>query len=139
MKNILLGFMAMAGLFFIAMPVSAAAAWNPFGETCNNSTNSSEVETSAVCKDSNKQVDSGKNENPLTGSDGLIIRIANLVAFVAGAAAVIIIILAGLRMVTSSGSSDDVAGARRSLIYAVVGLIVIALARVIIGFIIGAL
>jgi hypothetical protein len=42
-------------------------------------------------------------------------------------------------MVTSGGSTEDIAGARRALIYAVVGLIVIALARVIIGLILGML
>ena len=136
MKKLVLTFMMVAGLLF-AVPGSASAAWNPFDEACNKSSNSAAADGSAVCTDSNEQV--SNDEDPLTGSNGLILKIATFVAFIAGAAAVVIIILAGLRMVTSSGGSEDVAGARRALIYACVGLVVIALARIIVGFIISAL
>ncbi len=83
--------------------------------------------TSAVCEGRHTTT------NPLTGSNGLFLKIANIIALLAGAAAVIIILLAGLRLVQSGGSSEDVAGARRSIIYASVGLVVIVIARLLIG------
>jgi hypothetical protein len=105
----------------------ASAAWNPFGGVdC-----SGRAKDSAVCHDRNN------SNNPLAGDGGLLLNIVNLLAIVAGIAAVIIIVLAGLRFIQAGGNSEDIAGARRSIIYAVVGLVVIALARWIIVLIIG--
>lgn len=133
MKKILASLAISFGLLF-ALPSSAAAAWNPFGDACSGA-----GADSAACQDAKSQAGSSGNQDPLTGSDGLLMKITNVVAVIAGIAAVIIIVLAGLRMVTSGGSTEDIAGARRALIYAVVGLAVIALARVIIGLILGML
>ena len=117
-----------------AFPVpSSAATWSPFGAV-NCASKTSGTETSAnsvVCKDKNK------SSNPLAGPNGLIMRITNIVAMLAGIAAVIIIVLAGLRFVTAGGSSEDVAGARRTLIYAVVGLIIVILSRTLVAFVLG--
>lgn len=88
---------------------------------------------SAVCQDS------GGTANPLTGGSGLLAKIASIIAVIAGMAAVIIIVLGGYRLITSGGSSENVAGARRSIIYAAVGLVIIVIARLIIGIILNAL
>lgn len=133
MKKILASLAISFGLLF-ALPGSAVAAWNPFSDACSGA-----GADSAACQDAKSQSGSRNNQDPLTGSDGLLMKITNIVAAIAGIAAVIIIVLAGLRMVTSGGSTEDIAGARRALIYAVVGLVVIALARVIIGLILGML
>jgi hypothetical protein len=120
----------LVSLCLLAAPVlitAPALAWSPFQSVdCKGA-----AASSAVCQDKSKK------GNPLTGANGLFIKIANVIAIVAGVAAVIIIILAGLQMVTSGGSSEDIVNARRTLIYAVVGLIVIALARTIIGYVLG--
>ncbi len=118
-------------LFFTA---SASAAWKPFGATCQVTGSSS----SSVCSDAQKQQQHA-NQNPLTGTNGLIMKVTNLIALIAGFVAVMMIVLAGLRFVQSGGSSDDVAAAKRMLIYSMVGIVVIVLGRVIIGFIIGSL
>jgi hypothetical protein len=89
--------------------------------------------SSAVCEGRNNKT------NPLIGANGLFGKIANIVALIAGVAAVIIIILAGLRLVQSGGSSEDVAGARRAILYAIIGLIVIVLARALIGLALNAI
>jgi hypothetical protein len=133
-KRLLLSLTLLMGLSLAASGSAVAASWNPFDDACQSG-----GDKSAVCQDSQKQASDSANGDPITGPNGLIIKIANVIAFVAGAAAVIIIILAGLRMVTSGGSSEDVAGARRALIYAAVGLAVISLSRIIVGFIIGSL
>lgn len=103
-----------------------ASAWSPFGALdCKG-----ESGKSAVCNDR------GLAGNPISGTDGLILRIADILALFSGAIAVIIIILAGLRFVTAAGSTEDIAGARRTLIYAVVGLVIIAISRTLVGFIV---
>lgn len=88
---------------------------------------------SAVCQSRNNKT------NPLTGANGLLLKLATIIAIISGAAAVIIIVLAGLRLVQSGGSSEDIAGARRSIIYALVGLVVIVIARILIGIALSAI
>lgn len=70
----------------------------------------------------------------LTGKVGDVI---NTLFLVAGAIAVIIIIVAGIRYITSTGDSSRVQTAKDALLYAVIGLVVVILARMIVGFVIG--
>lgn len=74
--------------------------------------------------------------DPLTGSNGIIVKATNLIALVAGIAAVIMIIVAGFKMITSQGDPGAVADARKTIIYTAVGLVVIVLSRTIITYIV---
>jgi hypothetical protein len=119
--KMLLVTLGMLAPMMFAPAASAAGTWNPFGRV-----DCSSARESAICQER------GTVKDPVTGPNGLLAKITNLIAILAGVAAVIIIILAGLRFVQSGGSSEDVAGARRALIYATVGLVVIVLARALI-------
>ncbi len=59
----------------------------------------------------------------------------NLLSFIAGLAAVIMIIVAGIKFVTSQGESANIASARNTIIYAVIGLVVVALSQFIVKFV----
>jgi len=87
--------------------------------------------TSAVCTSSNN----GKN-NPLSGPNGLLIKITDIIAYVAGAAAVIVIIVGGIKFATAGGDSNNAASARTTVLNALIGLIVIVLARALIEYVI---
>ncbi|CAN5341252.1 hypothetical protein BH09PAT4_BH09PAT4_08600 [soil metagenome] len=104
--------------------VSAADVFN--GVDCRG-----KAADSAVCQDKSA------SGNPLTGSNGAIMKIANIVAAIAGVAAVITIVLAGLKFITSNGEANEIAGARKAVITAIIGLVVIAVARLIIGLVVG--
>jgi len=54
---------------------------------------------------------------------------------IVGVAAVIMIILSGLRYITSGGDASKVGAAKSSLIYALIGLVIVALAQVIVHFV----
>ena len=109
--------------FLVAAPAGVGQAYSIIPRSdCTGA-----AATSAVCEGRHNTT------NPLTGSNGLFLKIANIIALLAGAAAVIIILLAGLRLVQSGGSAEDITGARRSIIYAAVGLVVIVIARLLIG------
>lgn len=75
------------------------------------------------------------------GGDADITKVVKVViqilSLVAGIAAVVMIIVAGLRYITSGGDSSGVSGAKSSLIYALVGLVIVALAQVIVHFVLG--
>lgn len=56
----------------------------------------------------------------------------NILSIVVGAAAVIMLIYAGFRYISSGGESGSVSSAKNALIYAIVGLVIVALAQVIV-------
>jgi hypothetical protein len=67
--------------------------------------------------------------------NGLIKTIINIVSIVVGVVAVIMIVFGGLRYITSGGDSSNVSSAKNTIIYAIVGLVVVALAQFIVRFV----
>lgn len=65
----------------------------------------------------------------------IIRTVVNILSLVGGIAAVIMIIVSGLKYVTSSGDASNVSSAKNTMVYAIVGLIIIALAQVIVRFV----
>jgi hypothetical protein len=91
------------------------------------------TDQSAVCTDTGKA-------NQDSAADPLIDRlqkIADIVAFVAGAAAILLILVGSIQYITSAGDSNKVSNAKNTIIYALIGLIVIVLAASIITFVVG--
>lgn len=81
------------------------------------------------------------NINPKQGcnSNGLvdvIQAIVNILSYIVGAVAVIMVIVAGLMFVTAGGDTNKVSSARSTLIYAIIGLVLVILAQVIIKVVI---
>jgi hypothetical protein len=65
----------------------------------------------------------------------IIATVINVFSIVVGIIAVIMIIIGGLKYITSSGDSGNVTGAKNTILYAVVGLIVVALAQFVVKFV----
>jgi cytochrome bd-type quinol oxidase subunit 2 len=107
------------------LPLPALAANNVFQGPCETSA----AKQSSICQ--NGQTKS----NPLTGPNGLIVKITRIVAIIGGAAAVIIIIISGLRYILSDGDAKQTSEARSGILYAAVGLIIIVLAASIISWV----
>jgi hypothetical protein len=66
--------------------------------------------------------------------NSLIRTIVNLLSAVVGIVAVIMIIFGGLRYITSGGNDSSVTGAKNTILYAIIGLIIVALAQVLVRF-----
>lgn len=66
-------------------------------------------------------------------------EVINVVSFIVGVAAIIGIIVSGLKMVLANGDSNAVAQARGSLIYALVGVVIVILAQSIVVFVLNKL
>lgn len=62
--------------------------------------------------------------------------IVNVMLFLLGAIAVIMIIIGGIRYATSNGDSSQLKGAKDTILYAVVGLVVAILAYAIVNFVV---
>lgn len=69
--------------------------------------------------------------------DELLANGLNLAYFIAGVVAVIVIVVAGLMYATSAGNAGRVTKAKNLLVYAIAGLVVVLVAFVITGFVIG--
>ena len=65
--------------------------------------------------------------------------IINILLFLIGAIAVIMIIIGGLRYVTSGGDQGQITGAKNTILYAVIGLVIAVMAFAIVNFVLGAL
>ena len=63
--------------------------------------------------------------------------IINLVLKIAGIVAVIVIVIAGINYSLSSGDPAKTASAKNTILYAVIGLVIISSAIAITGYIIG--
>lgn len=67
----------------------------------------------------------------------LITNIVNIFSVVVGIVAVIMIIIGGFKYITSGGDSGNVTGAKNTILYAIIGLVVVALAQFIVKFVLG--
>lgn len=64
-----------------------------------------------------------------------IALVINILSIVVGVIAVIMIIIGGLRYITSGGDSNNTKGAKDTILYAIIGLVVVALAQGIVRFV----
>ena len=110
---------------------SVLAVTDPFsGVDCNRNEN----KKSAICSST-----VGPDANPISGSDGILIKATRIVSTIAGAAAIIILAIGGMRYITSEGDASNVKSAKNTVFYALVGLAVIALAQSLIEFVVSKL
>jgi hypothetical protein len=115
--------------FPVALPMTASAA--DFNQTdINNS----------LCSGSNGDI-TGDSTNCSTGAtpesiNQKIANVINILSVIVGIVAVVMIIVGGLRYITSGGSQDKVSGAKNTILYALIGLVIVALAQVIVHFVI---
>ncbi|OGL30673.1 hypothetical protein A3F37_03555 [Candidatus Saccharibacteria bacterium RIFCSPHIGHO2_12_FULL_41_12] len=67
--------------------------------------------------------------------DKLVTDIVNIFSVIVGVVAVIMIIYGGFRYIISGGDSSNVTNAKNTILYALVGLVVVALAQFIVKFV----
>lgn len=65
----------------------------------------------------------------------IIAVVINIFSLVVGVIAVIMIIIGGLKYITSGGDSGNVTSAKNTILYAIVGLVIVALAQFIVRFV----
>lgn len=72
----------------------------------------------------------------LFGQTGTFRTISNVLLFLIGAISVIMLIIGGIRYVVSGGDSTAVQGAKNTILYAIVGVVVAILAYAAVNFVI---
>jgi hypothetical protein len=97
----------------------------------------------AATESSNEACETLKDINPDSkgcnaaddDADSLIKLALNLLSMVAGVIAVIMLMVSGFKYITADGDATQISNAKKSLIYAIVGLVVVALAQFIVRFV----
>lgn len=123
--------------FAAVVPANNASA------ACNTSTGLS-LETGANCAQGTDQTGKAACLFAGTGSassgcsgEGIFKTITNVLLFLIGAISVIMLIIGGIRYVVSGGDSSAVTGAKNTILYAIVGIVVAILAYALVNFVIG--
>lgn len=70
-----------------------------------------------------------------SGISSIASNVVNVFSIIVGAVSVIMIIYGGFRYVTSGGESGAVGNAKNTLVYAIVGLVIVALAQLIVHYV----
>lgn len=65
----------------------------------------------------------------------IITTVVNIFSVLVGLVAVVMIIFGGFKYITSAGESNNMTAARNTIIYAVIGLVIVALAQFIVKFV----
>ncbi len=126
----------MLALTFAAPALVPTAVYAAAGTgNCNDAIGSS------IAKGANDAIGRGGNvtcNETGVGEDNISEAAAGIVrlfSIIVGVIAVIMIIYGGFRYITSGGDSGRVGSAKNSLIYAIVGLIIVAIAQLIVHFV----
>lgn len=82
--------------------------------------------------DSGDPNDPNSAGNKVNSTVGTVI---NIFSWIVGVAAVIMIIIGGFRYITSGGDSGKIGGAKDTILYAIIGLVVVAMAQIIVRFV----
>lgn len=77
------------------------------------------------------------NCDPGTGPkvDDAVSGAINLLSIAVGVIAVIMVIIGGLKYIMSSGDSNNINSAKNTILYAIIGLVVVAFAQIIVKFV----
>ncbi len=113
--------LAMLSVAAISVPASAA----PNSE-CPTNANDLTLDQGAKCAKGNSQDASLTN---------VFQTVTNILLFLVGAVAVIMLVIGGLRYVTSNGDQNAVTGAKNTIMYAIIGIVVAFLAYAAVGFV----
>ena len=103
----------------------------------NNSCTGGDTSNSAVCTD--KGVSQTPGSNSLYGKDGILTKGAGLLSLVVGITSVVMIMFGGLKYINSRGDPAKAAGAKNTIVYSVIGLVLAIFAQAIIIFVLNKL
>lgn len=125
-RNTMVSLLGAAMLLFVPLAVPALASAQ--ADIQNN-----------LCTGTSLTVENGSGcAGTSNGTDKIntfITDLVNIFSVIVGVVAVIMIIVGGFRYITSGGDSNNISGAKNTIIYAIIGLIIVALAQFIVQFV----
>ena len=117
---------------------SAVLVTNAAAADCQDSA-ASGLDTSNPDKVGTNGPDSGacsvKTGSQNTSFVQTIKLVINIMLFIIGLIAVVMLVIGGIRYATSGGSSEAVKGAKDTILYAIIGIVVAVMAYAVVGFV----
>lgn len=114
------------GAALFAVPVAVAPA-----------AHAADINTGLKCGGS-LSLSSTCNDTTATGAakaNDLVTKVVDIFSVVVGLVSVIMIIFGGFRYITSAGDSTKITAAKNTIVYAVIGLVIVAIAQFIVQFV----
>ncbi len=125
LKNIILTATACGFLLAPALVPATVSATNIQGNICGGTNASASDSQSCQTGAANTQI------------SNLMTRIINFFSLLVGIVSVIMIIIGGFQYVMSNGDSGKISTAKNTIIFALVGLIIVAMSQFIVHFVLG--
>jgi hypothetical protein len=103
---------------------------------------SAQIGKDAICKgvgfaSQGSSSDCTNTSNGGTGTvEDTIHSVVNILSFVVGVISVIMVVIGGLRYALSGGDPGNVEAAKNTILYAVVGLVIVIFAQIIVNFVV---
>lgn len=125
---------ALAGLFAIPVLALGLTALAPVASTVSAAScaNGQTIADGVDCASGNGSA------KPLFGEGSIFTIVINTLLFVIGAISVIMLIVGGIRYTLSGGTAASVTGAKNTIIYALIGLVIAFLAYAIVNWVLTA-
>lgn len=126
-KKIRILLIAVLAVTALSIPAVASAQFSGDANIQENLCRGAELQVDGACVPTDGQaVDTVNN---------ILSTVINIFSLVVGVVAVIMIIVGGLKYITSGGDSGNVSGAKNTILYAIIGLVIVALAQIIVRFV----
>ena len=125
---------AFVAALLVSMAFSLGLGAPVFAQTAQQQINN------GLCAGSNLQFTDTPGQCSTASSDAttkinnIVHTVVNLLSAVVGIVAVIMIIVGGFRYITSGGNDTSVTAAKNTILYAIIGLVVVAMAQIIVRF-----
>lgn len=97
---------------------------------------STDVSAQSSIQDGANAAKGNGQQESLDGDEGVFKTVTNVMLYIIGAISVIMLIIGGIRYVVSGGESSAVTGAKNTILYAVIGIIVAIVAYAVVNFVI---
>ncbi len=126
--------LSLSSMFVLAMPLAVGTASAAVSQQDINNN---------LCAGSNIDFTNQTNCDSTTGTgdkaNSLLKTVINILSLLVGAVAVIMLIIGGFRYVTSGGKQESVTAAKNTILYAIIGLVIVALAQIVVQFVLNKL
>jgi hypothetical protein len=120
--------MAAAGmlLFPALVPVTVGAATELQTNICGAADNPTSITASGG------DCSGGSSEESI---NGIVKFVINTFSVIVGIIAVVMIIVGGVKYITSGGASDKVTSAKNTILFAIIGLVIVAIAQILVKYV----
>ena len=129
MKNLIITIAAVIGFSVFLVPIATSTIYaNPVTDG---------IDATCPGGDCQQYNEDGEEITVQAKANSIVEDIINIFSWVVGVVSVIMVIFGGFRYITSGGDAGKVTSAKNTIVYALVGLVIAALAQVLVLFVLG--